>query len=120
MCLIGLDMIGLDIIWWMCDKVWIHHFKLPQLVDSELCEQVPPIPKPYNLKLNYLHQSISQTYMNFRNTVQSNIWKVFALLLQLDVASNNNIKNLFQTLMPSLQLLNLKIELGIHEDNCIF
>ena len=85
-------LIGLDIILWMCDKVWIHHFKLPQLVDIELCEQFPLIPKPYILKLNYLHQSISQTYMNFRNTVQSNTWKVFALLLQLDVASNNNIK----------------------------
>ena len=41
------------------------------------------------------------------------------MLLQLDVESNYNIKIIFQTLMPSLQLLNLKLELGIHEDNYI-
>ena len=38
-------------------------------MDNELCEQFPLIPKPYTLKLNYLDEFISQTYMNFRNTI---------------------------------------------------
>ena len=63
-CLIGL--IGYYLV--RCvTKFGFFLLKLLQLMDIELCEQFPLIPKPYTVNLDYFHQFIFQAYVKFRN-----------------------------------------------------